>query len=88
MLPTTLSSKGQVVLPKSVRDTKRWRPGLRLVAVETPDGVLLKTEQPAKARTVTVDELAGILKRPGPRIPEKNWNQGITRMLRKEWRNR
>ena len=42
-LTTTVSTKGQVVLPKAVRATLRWRAGTRLVVESTPDGVLLKS---------------------------------------------
>ena len=40
-LTTTVSTKGQVVLPKAVRATLRWGAGTRLVVENTPDGVLL-----------------------------------------------
>ena len=43
-LTTTLSSRGQVVLPKAVRQALRWKPGMRLVVESTPEGVLLKPE--------------------------------------------
>jgi AbrB family looped-hinge helix DNA binding protein len=39
---TTVSTKGQVVLPKAIRQQRRWEPGTRLVVEDTPDGVLLK----------------------------------------------
>ena len=39
-LTTTVSTKGQAVLPKAVRTTLRWRAGTRLVVESTPDGVL------------------------------------------------
>ncbi|WP_419808088.1 AbrB/MazE/SpoVT family DNA-binding domain-containing protein [Sphingomonas sp.] len=39
---TTLSGKGQVVIPKDVRDRLRLAPGDRLDVVERPDGVLLR----------------------------------------------
>ena len=42
-LTTTVSTKGQVVLPKAVRTTLRWRAGTRLLVESTPDGVLLKS---------------------------------------------
>ena len=35
---TTVSTKGQVILPKSIRDGRRWLPGTRLVIEETADG--------------------------------------------------
>lgn len=43
-LTTTVSSKGQVVLPKVIRQSLRWDAGTRLVVESTPDGVLLKPE--------------------------------------------
>lgn len=41
-LTTVVSTKGQVILPKSVRQHRHWDPGTRLVVEETPEGVLLK----------------------------------------------
>ena len=41
--PTTIvSTKGQVILPKAIRQQRRWGAGTRLVVEETPEGVLLK----------------------------------------------
>jgi AbrB family looped-hinge helix DNA binding protein len=39
---TTLSTKGQVILPKALRDALDWKPGMRLTVENTPEGVLLK----------------------------------------------
>lgn len=39
---TTVSAKGQVVIPKDVRNRFRFAPGDRLDIVERPDGVLLR----------------------------------------------
>jgi len=41
-LTTTVSTKGQVILPKAIRRRRNWAAGTRLVIEETPDGVLLK----------------------------------------------
>ena len=41
-LTTTVSTKGQVILPKAIRDKREWDAGTRLLVEETPDGVLLK----------------------------------------------
>jgi AbrB family looped-hinge helix DNA binding protein len=41
-LTTVVSTKGQVILPKSIRQHRRWEAGTRLVVEETPEGVLLK----------------------------------------------
>ena len=41
-LTTTVSTKGQVILPKAVRQRRDWDAGTRLLVEETPEGVLLK----------------------------------------------
>ena len=41
---TTVSTKGQVILPKAVRRLLRWEAGTRLIVENTPEGVLLKPE--------------------------------------------
>jgi AbrB family looped-hinge helix DNA binding protein len=38
---TLLSSRGQVVIPKGVRDAQAWKPGARLSVTVTEAGVLL-----------------------------------------------
>jgi AbrB family looped-hinge helix DNA binding protein len=42
METTLLSSKGQVIIPKVIRDHFHWRPGTRLTVEETQAGILLK----------------------------------------------
>ena len=49
-LTTTVSTKGQVILPKVIRDQRRWPAGTELMVEDTPDGVLL-TAKPAFAPT-------------------------------------
>ena len=41
-LITTVSTKGQVILPKAIRQALRWEAGTRLVVESTPEGVLLR----------------------------------------------
>lgn len=56
---TTVSTKGQVILPKAIRQRRNWEAGTRLIVEETPDGVLLK-RAPAFAATQP-DEVFGVL---------------------------
>jgi AbrB family looped-hinge helix DNA binding protein len=42
METTTLSSKGQIVLPKSIRTSRNWGPGTKLTVEETGEGILLR----------------------------------------------
>ena len=58
-LTTTVSTKGQVILPKAIRQRRNWQPGTRLMVEDTPEGVLL-TAVPVFAPTRPVD-VAGML---------------------------
>ena len=43
-----LSSKGQIVIPKAIRDKHHWHEGQELEILETEDGLVLKERQPFK----------------------------------------
>ncbi|MER8695867.1 AbrB/MazE/SpoVT family DNA-binding domain-containing protein [Mesorhizobium opportunistum] len=49
-LTTTVSTKGQVILPSAIRKRRDWGAGTRLQVEDTPEGVLLKPA-PAFAET-------------------------------------
>lgn len=42
METTLLSSKGQVIIPKSIRTSHHWKPGTRFIVEEMSGGILLK----------------------------------------------
>lgn len=63
-LTTIVSTKGQVILPKAMRRMLRWEAGIRLVVVNTGEGVLLKP-LPAFAET-RPEEVFGCLAWHGP----------------------
>ena len=42
METTRLSTKGQLILPKTLRDSRAWLPGTEFRVEETPEGVLLR----------------------------------------------
>jgi len=60
---TKLSSKGQIILPKSVRDAHRWLPGTEFSVENVEDGVLLKPLH--QFEPTHIDKVAGTLKRHG-----------------------
>jgi len=41
-LTTIVSAKGQIILPKAIRQELQWEAGTQLVVENTPEGVLLK----------------------------------------------
>jgi AbrB family looped-hinge helix DNA binding protein len=62
METTRLSSKGQVILPKSVREAHHWRAGTEFLVETTEEGVLLR---PVKSlRPSRLDEVADCLRTP------------------------
>jgi AbrB family looped-hinge helix DNA binding protein len=46
---TKVSTRGQVVIPKGMRDAYQWEVGQELDVVDTGDGLLLKTRPASKA---------------------------------------
>ncbi|MGA2183089.1 MAG: AbrB/MazE/SpoVT family DNA-binding domain-containing protein [Bryobacteraceae bacterium] len=60
METTRLSTKGQIVLPRTIRVSRAWQPGTEFTVEETGDGVLLR---PAGLFPRTaLDEVAGCLR--------------------------
>jgi AbrB family looped-hinge helix DNA binding protein len=57
---TRLSTKGQIILPKSVRESRAWTPGTEFTVEETSYSVLLR---PAwRFPQTSHDEVAGCLR--------------------------
>ncbi len=80
-LTTTVSTKGQVILPKAIRQRKNWEPGTRLVVEDTPDGVLLK---PAPVFAPTrPEEVAGMLAYRGRPKTIEDMDAAITAEVRR-----
>ena len=63
MIRTRLSSKGQIVLPKAMRDGRRWPPGTEFVVEETLEGLLLRPAR--KSAPARLDEVIGCLRYTG-----------------------
>ena len=61
---TTLSSKGQIVIPKEIRDALHWEAGTRLTLVSSASGVTLKAMPKETGRRFA--DLIGALKHEGP----------------------
>jgi AbrB family looped-hinge helix DNA binding protein len=69
-LTTTVSTKGQVILPSAIRQRRNWGAGTRLVVEDTPEGVLLKPA-PAFAETRPDDVFASLHYRGKPKSIEE-----------------
>jgi AbrB family looped-hinge helix DNA binding protein len=60
---TVVSTKGQVILPKAIREEKNWAPGERLLVESTAEGVLLRPERLFPA--TRFEDVRGYLSRKG-----------------------
>lgn len=78
---TVLSTKGQVILPKAIRDRLHWEPGAKLSVEETQDGVVIKRER--LFAPTTIDEVFGCLKYDGPPRSIEEMNAGIVQEARR-----
>lgn len=60
----TLSSKGQIVIPKETRDELHWEAGTRLTLLSNASGVTIKALPKHGGRRL--EDLIGLLKHDGP----------------------
>jgi AbrB family looped-hinge helix DNA binding protein len=60
METTRLSTKGQIILPKSIRTSRGWGPGTEFIVEEVGSGIVLRPA-PRLPQT-TLEEVAGCLK--------------------------
>lgn len=81
MTTTTLSTKGQIIIPKEIRERHGWGPGLSLEVVEQGDSILLRPVR-ALPRT-TVDDLLGCLPHHGRPKTLEEMEAGIAKGARK-----
>jgi len=60
---TRLSTKGQLILPKTIRDARGWSAGTELVVEETPGGVTLRPVR--QSRPSRLEDVVGCLRYTG-----------------------
>jgi AbrB family looped-hinge helix DNA binding protein len=60
METTRLSTKGQIILPKGIRESRAWGPGTEFEVEETGDGILLRPA--AHFPDTNLEEVAGCLR--------------------------
>jgi bifunctional DNA-binding transcriptional regulator/antitoxin component of YhaV-PrlF toxin-antitoxin module len=77
MAITTFSTKGQVVIPKALREAKGFNVGVQVEAVDHPEGVLLKAVPVRKKQPIGA--LIGLLqvRYEGPVVTVEEMNQAV-----------
>jgi AbrB family looped-hinge helix DNA binding protein len=83
MAKTRLSSKGQVIIPKAVRDRHGWQPGAELEVDDLGDAVVLRPAKPF--RPTTFEEVRGCLKYDGPPLTIEEMDEAVAREARRMW---
>jgi len=77
METTRLSSKGQLVLPKSIRDADNWSEGTEFLVERVAEGVLLRPLRPVPA--TRLEEVIGSAGYRGPARSTADMQRAIER---------
>jgi len=75
MPKTTLSTKGQIVIPKGIRERHGWIPGSAIELEELDDGVVLRLNR--RFPRTTIGNLLGCVTYAGPAKTLEEMDQGI-----------
>lgn len=80
MEKTRLSSKGQVVLPKAIREARNWAEGTEFVVEPHADGVLLRPSRPFPV--TSLDDVYGIVAHRGKPVSVEAMGRAIDKELK------
>jgi AbrB family looped-hinge helix DNA binding protein len=83
---TKLSSKGQVIIPKHIRDLHNWNVGLELEVVDLEEGILLKPK--ALFPHTTLDDVAGCLTYQSKAKSDEEVDAAMKKAAMEAWRGR
>ena len=81
METTRLSTKGQIILPKSIRTARAWRPGTEFTVEETKDGVLLRPARPFPPSRL--EDVVGILRSRSGRKSIREMHEAVAREVKR-----
>lgn len=70
-----LSSKGQLVIPKTIREQHHWLPGTEFIIYETGSGITL--EPAIKEKSITIDAVFGCLQHSGKPVSVEDMHDAI-----------
>ena len=82
---TVVSTKGQIILPKAIREKRQWAAGTRLTIEETAEGVLLRAS-PIFPET-TLDEVFGSMRYDGPALSLEDMDAAVMREAKRRARD-
>ena len=79
---TRLSTKGQVVIPKEIRDRHQWTAGEELWIEERNDGILLRSA--GRRAKKNLSDLLGIAGYTGPRRSLEDMDAAVAEAAREQ----
>lgn len=80
-----ISSKGQLVLPKAVRDAYGLTAGSEVDVESAGDASLLRPARKKGRRTYSIEEVAGFLKYDGPPVTLEDMDRALENEVRRKW---
>lgn len=86
MNTTRLSSKGQIIIPKSIRDEYQWTAGVEFFVIDTADGILLKPKRPFPPQSL--NNVAGCLHYQGAAKTTEEMEKAIQSGIKEKWNDR
>ena len=80
-----ISSKGQLVLPKAVREAHGLAPGSEVEVESVGETIVLRprVRKPRTGRVYTLDEVAGMLKYDGPPVSIRDMDRAVEEEFRR-----
>ena len=89
MLHTRMSSKGQVVIPKELRDEMTLGSGADFEVRRNGEDEIVLKKVATPRRRATLEEVrrvGGMLKYKGPPVSVEDMNRAVDEMFRQKWR--
>jgi AbrB family looped-hinge helix DNA binding protein len=77
---TRLSTKGQLIIPKEIRERHGWTPGIELIVEDHGDSVILRRAEDVPE--TTLEDLVGCAGYRGPTRSLKDMEAGIAKGAR------
>jgi len=83
MTTTRLSSKGQLIIPKEVRDRHGWREGTELEVEDRGGVVVLRRKKPWPP--TRIEDVRGSARYAGPPVSVEDMEAGVDQLMREMW---
>lgn len=81
-METTLSSKGQIVIPRQIRQSHGWKPGFCFSIIDEGDAIVLKPSLSRK--TTALEDVIGCAGYSGPKKSLADMDAGVLEEARKQ----